>query len=113
MNRRALLNATLIGLVLQLGMVFAGHINTFVRMRLFAVLGMAISLVAGVLYAALARSSRGHNALGGCIAGGLCALIGIAVSHLLGDVPAFILVAGTLSSCVTGAIGGVAGPSAR
>ena len=45
-------------------------------------------------------------AVGGLIAGGLCAFIGICVSYALGDVTAIILAMGTLSSAVTGAIGG-------
>jgi hypothetical protein len=44
--------------------------------------------------------------VGGILAGAICALLGIAVSYFLKDVPASLLALGTLSSAVTGAIGG-------
>lgn len=109
MNSRALTLATVAGTVLQLAMVIAGHSNKSIA-ALFAVGGMGISLVAGLLYA---LSSKGGSASslagGGLVAGGVCALIGIAVSFLLGDVPALILAVGTAGSAVAGAIGGLAG----
>ena len=74
---------------------------------LFAVGGMGFSLVAGLLYAIMAKGGTTSSlALGGLVAGAVCAFIGIFVSHLLGDVPASLLVLGTVSSAVTGAIGG-------
>ncbi len=109
MSRSALLNATLVGTVLQLAMVLSGHYNKGVA-NLFAVLGVTISLVAGLLFALWAKQpTLGSSALGGLLAGGLCALLGILVSYFLGDVTASILVLGTLSSAVTGAIGGAVG----
>jgi hypothetical protein len=109
MNNRALAIASLVGTLLQVVMVVAGHSSPAVA-KLFAVGGMGLSLVAGVIYARLARpSSKGSAAIGGLAAGAICAFIGILVSHLLGDVPASLLVLGTISSAVTGAIGGVLG----
>ena len=109
MNSRALVLATLFGTILQVGMVVAGHSNNSIA-ALFAVGGMGFSLVAGVIYAYLARGgSTSSLALGGLVAGALCAVIGIFVSYLLGDVPASLLVLGTVSSAVTGAIGGAVG----
>jgi hypothetical protein len=106
LNSRAGTVATVVGTVLQLAMVLAGHTNASIA-QMFAVGGMGISLVAGVVYAKLAGAgTAGSYAVGGLIAGGVCALIGICVSYLLGDVSAFILLAGTLSSAVAGAIGG-------
>ena len=106
-NRRALTTATLIGSVLQVGMVVAGHTNPAVK-NLFAVGGMTISLIAGVAYVLLAprTDDRSSLSLGGTVAGALCALLGIGVSWWLGDVPASLLALGTLSSAVTGTIGG-------
>ena len=88
-------------------MVFAGHSNATIA-GMFAVGGMGISLLAGLLYAAL-TSERPAKALaaGGAEAGGTCALIGILFSFAMGDVPAMILVVGTLSSAITGALGGL------
>lgn len=99
--------ATAIGTVLQLTMVVAGHFVPAVA-ALFAVGGMAISAITGVLYGRGAPTFAG-GALGGAIAGGACALIGIAVSCALGDVDAMVLLFGTLASAVTGLIGGMAG----
>lgn len=65
------------------------------------------ALIAPSAASSVARhGSAGSMAVGGLIAGGLCALIGICVSFALGDVTALILVMGTLSSAVAGAIGG-------
>ena len=106
LNSRALVLATAVGTVLQVAMVVAGHSNPSVA-RLFAVGGMGFSLVAGVAYALAARGGAPASpVLGGTVAGALCAFIGILVSYLLRDVPATLLALGTLSSAVTGAIGG-------
>ena len=103
---RALLVASVIGTVLQTAMVVAGHTNKSIA-NLFAVGGMSLSLIAGVIYAILARgSTTGSVVVGGVLAGAICALIGIAVSYFLKDVPASLLALGTLSSAVTGAVGG-------
>jgi hypothetical protein len=105
----ALRNALIAGTVLQLAMVAAGHASPAVA-QTFAVLGMTISFAAGWYYAAAARpATAGGAALNGAVAGGGCALIGIAASYALGDVPAMILAVGTLSSAVTGALGGLLG----
>ena len=105
MSSRALVIASLVGTLLQVVMVVAGHSSPAIA-ALFAVGGMGLSLVAGVLYARLARpATKGSAALGGGAAGALCAFIGILVSHLLGDVPASLLALGMIRSAVTGAIG--------
>jgi hypothetical protein len=109
MSNRSLTIASFVGTLLQVAMVVAGHSSPAIK-ALFAVGGMGLSLVAGVLYARLARSAtKGSASLGGLIAGAICAFLGILVSHLLGDVPASLLALGTLSSAVTGAIGGLLG----
>ncbi len=58
MNMRALIVATVIGTALQVAMVFAGHFIPAVA-NLFAIGGILISLVAGLLYA---RAARGAGA---------------------------------------------------
>jgi hypothetical protein len=111
LNPRALRLAVLLGTVLQVAMVLAGHSNASIA-GLFAVGGMSISLIAGLGYAMWGGArggSAGSFALGGLIAGGLCALIGIFVSYMLGDVPMSLLALGTISSAITGAVGGSAG----
>jgi hypothetical protein len=109
MSSRALVVASLVGTLLQVAMVVTGHSNDAVK-GLFAVGGMGLSMLAGVLYARLARpATKGSAAVGGLAAGAICAFLGILVSHLLGDVPGSLLALGTISSAVTGAIGGVIG----
>ena len=108
MDRNALVTATIIGLVLQVAMVVGGHYSAAIK-PLFAVGGMGFSLVAGLIFAFLARGGWSPDLIGGALAGGICALLGIAVSALLGDVPPSLLLLGTISSVVTGAIGGAIG----
>ena len=65
LNSRALLIATVVGTVLQVIMVVAGHSNNSI-MNLFAVGGMGFSLIAGVIYAVTARGgSTSSLAIGG------------------------------------------------
>src|SRR4051812_1312305 len=104
MNRKALIIATDIGLVLQLIMVITGHYNPAIA-AWFAIGGMLISLVAGVIYVRLARNGWSDSLIGGALAGGICALVGIAVSCAMGDVAVTILVFGTTGSAVAGLIG--------
>lgn len=108
MNQKALITATVIGTALQMAMVIAGHFIPAVA-NLFAIVGILISLVAGLLYARSAGGNWPNALLGGVIAGGVCALLGIAMSWALGDVEAIILVIGTLSSAFGGLIGGAVG----
>lgn len=106
LNTRALAAATLIGTVLQLIMVMVGHSNPDIK-NLFAVGGMGISLIAGILYTVISTEViTWHDVVGGLIAGAACALIGITVSCFLHDVEARILLIGTVMSAVTGALGG-------
>jgi hypothetical protein len=95
------------GTVFQVAMVVVGHYNLFVKNNVFAIGGMAISLVAGALFARSAASSKGSAALGGLVVGGACALLGIAVSVLLGDVPPAVMGFGTAGSALAGLLGGL------
>lgn len=108
MNTNALRRATIIGTLLQVAMVVAGHYVPFIALHVFMYGGMLISLLAGVIYARAAKGFAGA-AIGGAIAGGLCALLGIGVSVGLGDTLPIILAIGTAASVVTGLIGGVMG----
>lgn len=108
LDTKSLQTATIIGTVLQLAMVIAGHFVPYIAMNVFMFGGMGISALAGLIYGRGA-GGFGGAALGGAIAGGVCAVIGIAVSVVLGDTAAMILAFGTLSSAITGALGGVIG----
>jgi hypothetical protein len=106
LSMRALVMATFIGTIVQLVMVTLGHSTPAVK-GVFAVGGMGISLVAGILYAVISTEVVvSDNVIGGLVAGAVCAFIGILASCLLGDVPASLLLLGTVSSAVTGALGG-------
>lgn len=106
---RPLVLATLAGTILQVFMVMAGHTNADIA-SMYAVGGMGFSLAAGMIYGVMAQgTSTGQAAIGGLLAGAICALIGIGISWQLGDVPASLLALGTLSSAVTGGIGGAVG----
>jgi len=109
LSSRALVTATLIGTALQLVMVTVGHSSPAVS-HLFAPIGMGISLIAGILYAVLSTEVIiRDNVTGGLIAGAVSAFIGILVSWFLADVDTAVLAYGTLSSAITGAIGGWVG----
>jgi hypothetical protein len=108
-STRSIVTPTLIGTGLQLLMVIAGHLNPAVA-RLFPVVGTGISALAGVLAALSGRpASLGSAAGRGAVVGGVCAFVGILVSHLLGDVHAEVLAMGTVFSAIAGAIGGLIG----
>ena len=109
MNMQILLTATGIGLAAQLAMVIAGHYVAFVRDNVFAIGGMLISLVAGLIFAKLAATGWTPSLVGGLVAGGVCALIGIGVSVALKDTAPPILMVGTVGSAVAGLIGGAVG----
>jgi hypothetical protein len=97
----------LLGSLLQVAMVVTGHYVPAVAAR-FGLIGTLISLVAGVVFARSLMRGTGRRVgfLGGLVAGGACALVGIAVSFGLGDVTAAILLFGTLASAVAGGVGG-------
>ncbi|MEO8030129.1 MAG: hypothetical protein ABJC74_07285 [Gemmatimonadota bacterium] len=104
-----LIRATVIGTILQLIMVVAGHYVIAVK-EWFAIGGTGISAVAGLLYALWARNDRSAGAIkGGAVAGGVSAFLGIAVSCLLKDVGPMILLIGTGASAIGGVVGGLVG----
>ena len=112
MDTARLRYATIVGTCLQVAMTLIGHFSAPVRAN-FMYGGLAISLIAGVLYAVRAAGGWGSAAAGGALAGAVCALIGIAVSCLLGDVPPVILIFGTLGSLVAGLIGALVARALR
>ena len=110
MDRNAFIIAASLGLIAQLAMIVAGHYVPVIKDKGFMVGGLLISFLAGLLYAKLALNLGWPSAiLDGGLAGGGCAAIAIGASVLLKDTPASILLLGTLSSVVTGLIGGVIG----
>ncbi len=108
MNRNALVFVTLIGTAAQVAMVVIGHFVPAVR-GAYMWGGLGLSLIAGLLYAWKARGGWGDALIGGLISGGVCAVVGIAVSYFLKDVPLSLIALGGGGSAVTGLIGGAVG----
>jgi hypothetical protein len=108
MNMRALITNTVIGAALQVAMIVAGQYLPAVQ-AYYPIAGTLISLVAGLLYARAARGGWGDSLVGGAITGAVCALIGIAMSWALGQVPPITFLIGTSASAVGGLIGGAVG----
>ena len=109
MKVRTLVIATLVGIGLQVALVGIGHVVRILRDPGYAIGSMAFSAVAGWLYARMSAGNWGDTLIAGAVAGGVCAAVGIAVSASLGDVPFSLLMFGTTTSIVTGAIGAAVG----
>jgi hypothetical protein len=110
----ALRRAILVGTPLQMLTMVLGHFGgLLVSYEIgFLFAGMMISATVGYLYALDASKGYARGAYGGAIAGGVCALIGIAVSVLLGDMAPKVLMLRTLICVLTGAVGGIYGQMA-
>lgn len=108
MNMKVLITNTVIGAALQVAMIVAGQYVASVQ-GYYPIVGTLISLVAGLLYARAAKGGWGDSLVGGAITGAVCALIGIAMSWALGQVPPITLLIGTSASAVGGLIGGAVG----
>jgi hypothetical protein len=106
---RLILRAALFGTVLQLGLAAAGHFSPWVAIHLFLFGRAMLSATAGYVYGLVLGRGYGAGALGGAIAGGLCAVPGLAASVLLGDSLAAVVTMGTAISILTGAVGGAFG----
>jgi len=107
MDRNTLLTAAGLGLALQLLLVITGHFVPVVADNLFALGGVAIAFAAGAVYGRRAAGAR--PLLGGATAGVAGAFVGILVSVTLGDVPAVILLVGTIAGALAGLAGAAAG----
>lgn len=104
-----LVRSTLVGTVLQLAMVVAGHYLPAIKDQFMAG-GLSISAVAGLLNSLWSKGGSAADAVkGGAIAGGGSAFLGILVSNLLKDAPVAVLGFGTAGSAVTGIVGALLG----
>lgn len=109
LNTQTMARVTLLATVAQVAMVVAGHYSEAIRNNVFAIGGMMISLLAGLAYARMAAGGWVSSLVGGLLAGGACAFLGIGASVLMGDVPPSLLAFGTAGSAVAGLIGGAVG----
>lgn len=99
---------TVIGGVMQVIMVLVGHWVAAIA-GVFGILGTLIALVVGILFARDARAGYAGAAVGGALVGGISAFVGVAVSLAMGDVGRDIILIGTVSGLVAGAIGALIG----
>jgi hypothetical protein len=107
----ALRRGVLVGTPLQMLTVTLGHFSGLLAVHeigfLFAC--MMISATVGYLYAQDVATGYLRGAYGGAIAGGICALVGLAVSVPLDDMSPVILIQRSLICVLTGAVGGIYG----
>jgi hypothetical protein len=99
-----LLGGGVVGAILSV----VAHFNPSV-LGISGPLGALVSLICGVLLGRSGPHTAGSIAMNGAIAGGGAALLGILVSFILGDQPAFVMAAGTVGGAVAGAVGGLLG----
>jgi hypothetical protein len=111
-DRRILLRAFIVGTLLQVVMVVLGHFVPWVILHVFEFGGMMISATAGYLYAMDSGKGYFPGATAGAVAGGGCALIGISLSVVLGDLARPFIPFGTAVCVLTGAVGGLFGQMA-
>jgi hypothetical protein len=111
-DNRALQRAILVGTLLQIVFVLIAHFSVWIEANALLFAGMMTSATVGYLYAQEVAKGYALGAYGGAIAGGLCAFIGIAVSVLLGDMTARMLLVRGLICILTGAVGGIYGQMA-
>ena len=111
-NGRILQRATTVGILLQVTMVVLGHYIVWIADNVFLFGGMFISGVAGLLYARDLDRGWKLGALGGIVAGAVCALVGVLVSVGFRDAPVSVIPFVGLSSALTGAVGGMFGQMA-
>ena len=103
-----MLRFVVIGIVLQLLMVVAGHFHESV-LNLSGILGTAIPFVLGIWYGVSRRPGYGRCAWGGFVIGIVGAFIGVVAAMLMKDQTWILLTFAPLSSGVTGTLGGLLG----
>lgn len=111
MNKPALTRATIVGTILQVGMITIGHFTPdLMSGNFFPIVGTSLGAATGVLYGLWAKGSGiGGSAAGGAVAGGLAGVLGAAASAGIGDSTLQTIGIAGVSTLVTGAIGGVLG----
>ena len=108
-DRKILGPALLVGLLLEVGLMTAGHYRPLLRTH-YALFGcMMIAGTAGLLYARDLARGYVMGALGGLVIGAACGLTAVGVANLLGDHPDQFLPYGVMICALVGAIGGMFG----
>ena len=102
---------TILGWV-QIALYALGHYSNWVAAHVVGFGALMISASAGYLYAMDKGRGWFASATGGAIAGGICGLIGVALSVALGDMDQSFIAIGTTISVFVGAVGGLFGQMA-
>jgi hypothetical protein len=102
-----MMSAVVVGIVLQVAMVLLGNWAPSVR-DFWGPSGMAIAFVAGILAVGRDFPGWGNAVVAGALAGGVGALHGIVLAYMLHDVPASLILLGTVASTVAGILGALA-----
>ncbi|HEY3637775.1 MAG TPA: hypothetical protein VGK90_06450 [Rhizomicrobium sp.] len=112
LDGKALRRAIFVGTLLQVAFVLLAHFSGWIGTNAFLFAGMMISATAGYLYAQDVSKGYAMGAYGGAIVGVLCAIIGIGLSVLIGDMTVPVFLIRDLISLLTGAVGGIYGQMA-
>lgn len=94
--------------ILQIVLVVAGHYSPAV-LGMVPIVGTLIPLLVGLAYGMAAKISWGNAAWGGAVVGGVGALIGAAVSVMLGDSGMDAVMIATVAGLGAGLVGGLIG----
>ena len=106
---KILQRTAILGIVLELTMVVAGHYIPWIRANFYDFGAMMFAGLAGLLYARDFAKGYAKGALGGAVVGGTSGLIGISAANMLGHVALIVLPVGTAITILVGAIGGLWG----
>ncbi len=99
----------IVGTALQVLLAVLAHFSLWIALHALLFGAMMISAVAGYLYAQDVAQGFAAGATGGLIVGGVCGLFGVALSVVLGDTDAGLLIQNALIFAFTGGIGGLFG----
>jgi hypothetical protein len=106
---RALLRATVVGVVIELAMVAATHFVPWLRSHYYLFALMMIAATAGYIYASVTGRGYFTSATIAAAIGGISGFVALGSSVLLHDVISTLLPIDTAVCVVTGAAGGLWG----
>ncbi|OJT95007.1 MAG: hypothetical protein BGN82_09305 [Alphaproteobacteria bacterium 65-7] len=108
-DTRILGRALLVGVMLEILLVLAGHYRPLLRVHYVLFGCMMIAGTAGLLYARDLARGYISGALGGLVIGAACGIAAVGLSNLLGDEPEQYIPYGVMICTLVGAIGGLFG----
>lgn len=109
LDTRLLGRALLVGVVLEVMLVLAGHYRPLLRVHYVLFGCMMIAGTMGLLYARDLARGYVSGALGGLVIGAACGVAAVGLSNVLGDQPESYIPYGVMVCTLVGAIGGLFG----